>query len=147
MEEVDYSKYEIVGFNGALLLPTVQCARALPVGRIKGREDYFRADNNFHQNGAEHHSVARYSLEEIKGFESEKRLTLLVSPFPMVKDAMVLYATEERLNSKGLNPLIKPIAVLDGQSLIWQNLPEKGVWATYSESKTIERLLHKLKSQ
>lgn len=146
MEEIDYNRYEIVGINGAVQLPTVQCARSLPVGHIKGTDNYFLANERFHEHGAEHHSVAKSGLEEIKGYETEMRLTLLAQPMPMVKDAIILYATENRLTSRGFNPLAKPIAVIGGQNIIWQNLVNKGVWITSSNSKTIDILFDRLKS-
>lgn len=142
MAELDFSIYEVAGFNGAVFRP---CARSLAIGRVKDKDLYFVADNRFFQNGAKHPSVAKYSLSEIETYEVEGRLNLISAPFPMVQNARVLHATEELLTSRGYNPKIKPIAIINGQNLVWQKLPERDYWVTCSDEETIDQLFSQLR--
>jgi len=144
MTEMDYSNIEIVGFNGQLLVPAVQCGRSLPVGHIKNNHAYFLANENFHLKGVGHGTVSTYSKRELDEYARFYRITLIDDFYPMVKDAMVIYATRDKLESNGFNPL--EITDINESKLVWQNLPEKGVWVTVSNKDTIDKLFDKLKS-
>ncbi|MBI2632569.1 hypothetical protein HYW75_06185 [Candidatus Pacearchaeota archaeon] len=141
MTKINCSKYEIVGMNGSIL---GNCGRTLTVGHLRNTDNYFLSDRYFFENEALREGQV-YGITDLTIFQKQKRLILFERPFPMLDNALALYASKSCLSYYNLILNGEPLGDFDGTKLTWQELPgDKNVFVTCAQTIIVDALLARL---